>query len=112
MYNKWAKQRNGWIKIHVSADNDRIMASLISGTSEHSHDAYQLNNLISGQEKSVYADKAFYSRRIFNALQNNGTEAIIRLRKTLIALSRGSTFGDKKGELEARRGLVEKYSRI
>ena len=44
--NNWAKKRKGWIKLHVSADTDRIMASRISITKEHSHDATQFHNLI------------------------------------------------------------------
>jgi hypothetical protein len=39
MSNKWAKKRRGRIKLHVSADTERIMASRISLTAEHSHDA-------------------------------------------------------------------------
>ena len=61
----------------MSADTDRIMASRISITKEHSHDATQFHNLISGQEKRVYAYKAYDSRNIFNLLRNNGTDAII-----------------------------------
>ena len=49
MFNKWAKKRKGWIKLHVSADTERIMASRTSITSENSHDATQFDNLISGQ---------------------------------------------------------------
>ena len=88
--NKWAKKRKGWIKLHVSADTDRIMASRISLTAEHSHDATQFHNLIYGHEKRVYADKAYDSRKIFNLLRNNGSEAIIPLRKNFSTLSRGS----------------------
>src|SRR5579875_318285 len=66
--NKWAKKRKGWIKLHVSADTDKIMASRISITSEKSHDATQFHNLISGHEKRVYADKAYDSRKNFSTL--------------------------------------------
>ena len=93
--NKWAKKRKGWIKLHVSADTDRIMASRISITKEHSHDATQFHNLISGHEKRVYADKAYDSRNIFNLLRNNGTDAIIPLRKNFSTSSRGSPLRGK-----------------
>ena len=39
MSNKLAKKRKSWIKLHVSADTERIMVSRISLTAEHSHDA-------------------------------------------------------------------------
>jgi len=93
--NKWAKKRKGWIKLHVSADTDRIMASHISITKEHSHDATQFNRLIAGHEKKVYADKAYDSRNIFNLLRNNGTDAIIPLRKNFSTSSRGSPLRGK-----------------
>ena len=37
--NKWAKKSKGWIKLHVSSDTDKIMASRMSITSEKSHHA-------------------------------------------------------------------------
>ena len=73
----------------MSADTDRIMASHISLTAEHSHDATQLNRLITGHEKRVYAVKVYDSRNIFNLLRNNGTEAIIPMRKNFSTSSRG-----------------------
>lgn len=60
--NKWAKKGKGWIKLHVSADTERIMASRISITSDNRHDATQFNRLITGHEERVYADKAYNSR--------------------------------------------------
>lgn len=77
--NKWAKKRKGWIKLHVSADTDRIMASHISITKEHSHDATQFNRLIAGHEKKVYADKAYDSRNIFNLLRGKTAREFRRL---------------------------------
>jgi len=59
--NKWAKKREGWIKLHVSADADRIMASRTSITTEKIHDASQFSNLITGSERRVFADKAYDS---------------------------------------------------
>ena len=93
--NKWSKKRKGWIKLHVSADTERILASCISITKEHSHDATQFNRLITGHEVKVFADKAYDSRKIFNLLRNNGTEAIIPLRKNFSTLSRASPLRGK-----------------
>ncbi|QRF76199.1 Transposase DDE domain protein [Thermoplasmatales archaeon] len=93
--NKWAKKRKGWIKLHVSADTERIMASRISITMEHSHDATQFTRLITGSEQRVFADKAYDSRKIFNILRNNGSEAIIPLRKNFSTLSRTSPLRGK-----------------
>lgn len=93
--NKWAKKRKGWIKLHVSADTERIMASRISITMEHSHDATQFTKLITGHEQRVFADKAYDSRKIFNILRNNGSEAIIPLRKNFSTLSRTSPLRGK-----------------
>ena len=90
MTNKWSKKRKGWIKLHVSADTERIMASRISLSPENSHDATQFSKLITGHEDRVYADKAYDSRKIFNLLRNNGSEAIIPLRKNFSTLSRTS----------------------
>jgi len=104
--NKWAKKRKGWIKLHVSADTDRIMASHISITGEKSHDATQFPRLITGHEQKVYADKAYDSKRIFNLLWKNGAEAIIPLRKNFSTLSRGSPLRGKtakKGDQEYGR---------
>jgi len=36
---KWGKKRKGWIRLHVSADTERALASRISITKEHNHDA-------------------------------------------------------------------------
>ena len=36
---KWSKKRKGWIKLHVSADTERILVSRISLSTEISHDA-------------------------------------------------------------------------
>ncbi len=93
--NKWSKKRKGWIKLHVSADTERIMAFRISITKKHSHDATQFPGLITGHEQKVYADKAYDSRSIFNLLRNNGSETIIPLRKNFRTISRGSPLRGK-----------------
>ena len=74
--NKWAKERKGWIKLHVSADTERIMSYRISITRENSHDATQFGKLITGSEQRVFADKAYDSRSIFNLLRNNGSASM------------------------------------
>jgi transposase len=43
----------------------------------------------------VYADKAYDSRNIFNLLRNNGTDAIIPMRKNFSTSSRGSPLRGK-----------------
>jgi transposase len=93
--NKWSKKRKGWIKLHVSADTEKIMASRMSLTAEHSHDPTQFYRLITGHEVKVFADKAYDSRKIFNLLGNNGAEAIIPLRKNFSTLSRTSPLRGK-----------------
>ena len=104
MSNKWSKKRRGRIKLHVSADTDRIMATRISITGEKSHDATQFPRLITGHEQKVYADKAYDSREIFNLLRNNGTEAIIPLRKNFSTLSRGSPLRGKTARVIRNMG--------
>ena len=58
MSSKWSKKRKGWIKLHVPADTQKIMASRISITRENSHDATQFTKLITGHEQRVFADRA------------------------------------------------------
>ena len=107
MPNKLAKKRKSWIKLHVSADTERIMVSRISLTAEHSHDATQFNNLISRQEKRGYADKAYDSRKIYNLLGNNGTEAIIPLGQKFNTLSRASPLRGNTAREIRKRGEEE-----
>ena len=97
--------------MHVSSDTERIMASRISITSEKSHDAPQFHNLISGHEKRVYAYKAYDSRKIFNLLRNNGTDAIIPLRKNFSTSSRGSPLRGKIAR-EIKKLGEEEWKRI
>ena len=117
------EEKKGWIKLHVSADTEKIMASRMSLTAEHSHDATRFSRLIMGNEVRVFADKAYDSRKIFNLLRNNGAEAIIPLRKNFSTLSgtsplRGKTAREimKLGEEEwkhvheyGKRWTVEIY---
>ena len=42
-----------------------------------------------GKEDQIFADKAYDSRKIFNLLDANGTDAIIPLRKKLQDNSKG-----------------------
>jgi transposase len=93
--NKWSRKRKGWIKLHVSIDTERIIASRISLSKEHSHDATQFSKLITGYERKVFADKAYDSKNIFNLLNSNNCEAIIPLRKNFRTVSRGSPLRGK-----------------
>ena len=58
------KEKERGIKLHVSADTERVMASSISLMAEHSHNATQFPRLITGHEQKVYADKAYDSTSI------------------------------------------------
>ena len=72
MPNKGVKRR-GWSILHLSAETERIMASRFSLTTEHSHEATRLNNLISGREKRVYSDKVYDYMEILIPLRNYST---------------------------------------
>ena len=87
------------------------MASSISITKKHSHDATQFNRLITGHEVKVFADKAYDSRKIFNLLRNNGTEAIIPLRKNFRTISRGSPLRGKTAR-EIRKLGEEEWKHV
>jgi|GEM_PF-3638156 len=58
---KWARKRKGWVKLYVSADTEKIMASRISITSKKSHDVAQFSKLVMGNEVRVFAGKAYDS---------------------------------------------------
>ena len=111
MSNKWAKKRKGWIKLHVSADTERFMASRISLTAEHSHDATQFGKLITGSEHRVFADKAYDSRKIFNLLRNSDLAAIIPMSKNFSTLSRTSPLRGKTAR-EIRKIVEEEWKSI
>ena len=87
---KWGKKRKGWIKLHASVDINHVNAQKIAITSAHKHDAQILPLLVTGKEDQVFADKAYDSRKIFNLLDANGTNAIIPLRKNFRTIARGS----------------------
>ena len=78
---KWGKKRKGWIKLHASVDINHVNAQRIAITSAHMHDSQILPLLVTGKEDQIFADKAYDSRKIFNLLDSNGTNAIIPLRK-------------------------------
>ena len=46
--------------------------------------------LITGKEDQVFADRVYDSRKIFNLLDANGTDAIIPLRKNFRTIAMGS----------------------
>ena len=98
--NKRSKKRNGQVKLCRSTDIEMILAFCISITIEKSHDTSQFSSLLSGNEQKVYADGVYDSRKILNTLGNNGTEAIIPLRKNLRTVSRGPPLrGKTAGEI-------------
>ncbi len=87
---KWGKKRKGWIKLHASVDIKHVNAQKIAITSAHMHDSQILPLLVTGNEDQIFADKAYDSRKIFNLLDSNGTNAIIPLRKNFRTTARGS----------------------
>ncbi len=87
---KWGRKRRGWIKLHASVDTESVAAQKIVITTEHMHDAPVFPHLVTGNEDKVFADKAYDSRKIFNMLGRNGTDAIIPLRKNFRTIARGS----------------------
>ena len=83
-------RKKGWIKLHASIDTNQVQAQKIAITSAHKHDSQMLPLLVTGKEDQVFADKAYDSRKIFNLLDANGTDAIIPLRKNFRTIARGS----------------------
>lgn len=65
-------------------------AQKIAITSAHMHDSQIFPLLVTGKEDQIFADKAYDSRKIFNLLDSNGTNAIIPLRKNFRTTARGS----------------------
>ena len=80
---RWGKKRKGWIKLHASVDINHVNAQKIAITSAHMHDSQILPLLVTGKEYQVFADKAYDSRKIFNLLDSNSTNAIIPSQKKL-----------------------------
>ncbi len=83
-------RKKGWIKLHASVGINHVNAQKIAITSAHMHDSQILPLLVTGKEDQVFADKAYDSRKIFNLLDANGTDAIIPLRKNFRTTTRGS----------------------
>ena len=116
-------RKKGWIKLHASVDTNQVQAQKIAITSAHKHDSQILPLLVTGKEDQVFADKAYDSRKIFNLLDANGTDAIIPLRKNFRTTARGSplrhriarqirNLGEeqwKKNYSYGRRWIVEIY---
>ena len=86
-------------------------AQKIAITSAHKHDAQILPLLVTGKEDQVFADKAYDSRKIFNLLDANGTEAIIPLRKNFRTMARGSPLRDRTA-IQIRKIGEEEWKRI
>ena len=83
-------RKKGWTKLHASVSTDYVNAQKIASTSAHMLDSQILPLLVTGKEDQVFADKAYDSRKIFNLLDANGTEAIIPIRKNFRITARGS----------------------
>ena len=67
--------------------------------------------LITGKEDQVFADRVYDSRKIFNLLDANGTNAIIPLRKNLRTMTRGSPLRHRTAR-EIRKIGEEEWKRI
>ena len=67
--------------------------------------------LITGKEDQVFADRVYDSRKIFNLLDANGTNAIIPLRKNFRTIARGSPLRHRKAR-EIRKIGEEEWKRI
>ena len=107
----WEKKRKGWIKLHAFVDINHVNAQKIAITSAHKHDAQLLPLLVTGMEDRVFADKAYDSRKIFNVLDANGTDAIIPLRKNFRTIARGSPLRHRTAR-EIRKIGEEEWKRI
>ena len=108
---RWEKKRKGWIKLHASVSTDQVQAQRIAITSAHMHDSQILPLLVTGEEDQVFADKAYDSRKIFNLLDSNSTEAIIPLRKNFRTMARGSPLRDRTA-IQIRKIGEEEWKRI
>jgi IS5 family transposase len=116
-------RKKGWIKLHAAVSTLQVQAQKIAITSAHKHDSQMLPLLVTGKEDQIFADKAYDSRKIFNLLDSNGTDAIIPLRKNFRTTARGSPLrhriarrihdlGEeqwKKNNNYGRRWIVETY---
>ena len=71
------------------------------------HDSQILPLLVTGKEDQVFADKAYDSRKIFNLLDSNGTNAIIPLRKNFRTTARGSPLRHRTARLIRNMGEDE-----
>ena len=67
--------------------------------------------LVTGKEDRVFADKAYDSRKIFNLLESNDTNAIIPLRKNFRTIARGSPLRHRTAR-EIRKIGEEEWKRI
>ncbi len=109
--------------MHASVSTLQVQAQKIAITSAHKHDSQILPLLVTGKEDQVFADKAYDSRKIFNLLDANGTDAIIPLRKNFRTIAMGSplrhriarrirNLGEeqwKENKSYGRRWIVEIY---
>ena len=104
-------RKKGWIKLHASVSTDHVQAQRIAIASAHMHDSQILPFLVTGEEDQVFADKAYDSRKIFNLLDANGTDAIIPLRKNFRTIAMGSPLRHRTAR-QIRKIGEEEWKRI
>lgn len=120
---KW-KVRRGWLKVHIAVDATKGKAGRrkilsISVTDERTGDSKKFDELLEGCKRNtgdqnriekVCLDGAYDSREIFNKLDSEGIEPVIRVRKNSSTRSRGSP---KRAEVvRAIKGLgYKKWSK-
>ena len=105
------RRGKGWIKLYASVSTDQVQAQRIAITSARMHDSQILPLLVTGKEDQVFADKAYDSRKIFNIIDANGTNAIISLRKNFRTTARGSPLRHRTARLIRNMG-EEEWKRI
>jgi len=95
---KW-KVRRGWLKVHISVAVDKRRLLAIKVTDEKTADSKMFDELLDeskenmqdgGRIKKVYLDGAYDSKRIFNRLDEEGIEPVVRVRKDASTRARGS----------------------
>ncbi|MCL4480481.1 MAG: transposase [Candidatus Thermoplasmatota archaeon] len=90
---------------------DHVNAQKIAITPAHIHDSQILPLLVTGKDDQIFADKAYDSRKIFNLLDANDTDAIIPLRKNFRTIARGSPIRHKTARQISKMG-EEEWKRI
>jgi IS5 family transposase len=78
----WTKKNDKYTygyKAHIGVDEGSGLVINAQTTSAEFHDSQVINHLVTGEEKAVYADKAYDSKQIRDQLKDNGiTDRILR----------------------------------